>query len=46
MSRYAALAEALRPLLKERTEPLLEEALRRAGKPPEALDAADLERIL
>ena len=46
MSRYAALAEALRPLLKERVEPLLEEALRRAGKPPEALDGADLERIL
>ncbi len=46
MSRYAALAEALRPLLKERTEPLLEEALRRAGKPPEALDDADVERIL
>ena len=46
MNRYTELAEALRPLLKERTEAVLEEALRRVQKPPEALDRVDLERIL
>ncbi len=46
MNRYAELESALKPLLKERTAPVLAEALARLGKPPEALEAADLERIL
>jgi len=46
VNRYAELESALRPLLKERTEAVLAEALARVGKPPEALEVADLERIL
>ncbi len=46
MNRYDALAEALRPLLKERTDTLLAEAARRVGKPLEAFDDADVERVL
>ena len=46
MSHFAALAEALRPLLKERTEALMEEAARRLGKEPKDFEPADLERVL
>jgi len=46
VSPYTALKEALTPLFKERTDRLLEEAARRLGKPPEAFDAGDVERVL
>ncbi len=46
MNRYAELESALRPLLKERTPAVLAEGLARLGKTAEALEAADLERIL
>ncbi len=46
MSPYAALKEALTPLFKEGTDRLLEEAARRLGKPPQAFDAGDVERVL
>jgi len=46
VSSYAALKEALTPLFKEGTDRVLDEAARRLGKPPEAFDAGDVERVL